>query len=54
MESRDPAKGDLDFESDQDTYPIVSTSQQNSSAIILPNHPKLDTITEDEEEDDDE
>ena len=53
MEPRYPAKGDRDFESYQNTYPIVSTPQQNSPAIIPQNHSKLDTITEDEEEDDD-
>ena len=51
LEPRDPADGDLDFESDQDSYPLVNALQQDRSANIPPNPPMLDTIIEDDEDD---
>ena len=53
MEPRDPAKGDLDFESDQDTYLFATTqSQQSSPAILPPNQSRLEAINEDKDGDD--
>ena len=53
LEPRDPAEGDLDFESVQDSYPLVNALQQDRPANLFQNRRILDTIIEDDEDDDD-